>query len=556
MDPGGRRAPHPADAAPPSGAGGLVEVELGDGFGVDRVEGGRLVEVVGGCGVLHRDDGIGVQVKCRLRRSPGRGQSWWRGRQLKVAEDGAGRLGVGEEGEDAHIGSALGAAEGEGLVNAGQELSPAGAGGGAGEGECGAVPSGVLVSVGRSLRVGSFDGLYVQPLASEGDDAGTEPCVGGEDAVVAVAVDPGRRDQPGEGVEELKGREGEEGTPVRGGTGWLVEHAADAGVIGPPSRPALDAQPVEGEGRSGAVAEEPLATSAIGGADADGSVEAEAAGALPGEHVVHGVRLEEAAAVEEAEDAALDDGCECGGVSGGEVGRLVEAHLAVLGLSEHAVEDHHVEVEVGVEGRAEAVEEGDRPDLRVRPGAGAAVAEAGADGAEQDPEYGAGESGVVVEEGADPLGDGEDPLADRERREDVVVQVRGDFHHPAGVAGGADAAALAREGDQALGGAVVTPDAGEAVSQDPAPEVGPEVVFDPARHAVAPGVGLGGPGEERLEVVLHDGVEGRGRRSAAAVDGGGAGGRGRVRRPVRRRARRGPGPAAGCGGAHAADGSA
>jgi phage repressor protein C with HTH and peptisase S24 domain len=36
-------------------------------------------------------------------------------------------------------------------------------------------------------------------------------------------------------------------------------------------------------------------------------------------------------------------------------------------------------------------------------------------------------AGVVVEEGADPLGDGEDPLADRERRQDVVVQVRGDL---------------------------------------------------------------------------------------------------------------------------------
>jgi hypothetical protein len=42
--------------------------------------------------------------------------------------------------------------------------------------------------------------------------------------------------------------------------------------------------------------------------------------------------------------------------------------------------------------------------------------QAGADGAEQDPEHGAGEGGVVMEEGADSFRDGEHPLADRERR--------------------------------------------------------------------------------------------------------------------------------------------
>ncbi len=122
-----------------------------------------------------------------------------------------------------------------------------------------------------------------------------------------------------------------------------------------------------------------------------------------------------------------------------------------------------------------------------------------------DPEHGAGEGGVVMEEGADPLGDGEHPLTDRQRRQDVVGKMNGDLNHPAGVAGGADTSALAREGYQALGGAVVAADAGEAVGQDAAAEVGSEVVLDPARHALAPGIGLGGTGQERLEVVLDDG---------------------------------------------------
>jgi hypothetical protein len=118
-----------------------------------------------------RDDGIGVEVECRLRRSPGRWESGWGVGKLQVAENGAGGLGVGEESEDAHVGAALGAAEGEDLIDAGQELGPAGAGGG-GAREGG---GGVAVSVGRSLLVGGIGGLYVQPLASEGDHVGTEP---------------------------------------------------------------------------------------------------------------------------------------------------------------------------------------------------------------------------------------------------------------------------------------------------------------------------------------------------------------------------------------------
>jgi hypothetical protein len=95
-------------------------------------------------------------------------------------------------------------------------------------------------------------------------------------------------------------------------------------------------------------------------------------------------------------------------------------------------------------------------------------ARGGPDSAEQDPEHGAGENRVVVEEGADPLGDGEHPLAVRRPRQDLVVQVGGDLDHPPGVAGRADAAALAGEGHEALGGAVVTTDAGEAVGEDAA----------------------------------------------------------------------------------------
>jgi hypothetical protein len=137
--------------------------------------------------------------------------------------------------------------------------------------------------------------------------------------------------------------------------------------------------------------------------------------------------------------------------------------------------------------------------------------------------------------------DGEHPLADRQRWQDVVIEMSGDLHHAAGVARRADAATFAGEGHEALGGAVVAPDAGEAVGEDAAAEVGPEVLLDPARHALAPWLCLGGLGQEGLEVVLDDGVEGCGRRPAAAVNGGEAGGRGRISVVADPTARRGPG---------------
>jgi hypothetical protein len=58
------------------------------------------------------------------------------------------------------------------------------------------------------------------------------------------------------------------------------------------------------------------------------------------------------------------------------------------------------------------------------------------------------------------------------------------------------------------------------VGEDAAAEVGAEVLLDPLRDAGANGVGSGGVGEEGLEVVLDERVEGRGGGITAAVDGG------------------------------------
>ncbi len=63
----------------------------------------------------------------------------------------------------------------------------------------------------------------------------------------------------------------------------------------------------------------------------------------------------------------------------------------------------------------------------------------------------------------------------------VVGEVCGDLAHAASVAGGADAPAFARERDQPFVVAVLTPGPREAMGQNAALEVAPEVALDPFR---------------------------------------------------------------------------
>jgi hypothetical protein len=153
-----------------------------------------------------------------------------------MSEDGAYGRGVGEESGDAHVRAALGTAEGEGFVNACEELGPAGTSGGTGE-----TVGGIGVAGGCETAA-ALGGLDVQ-VASEGDDVGRESGVGGQDSVVAVAVDPGWRDKAGEGVQKFERREGEVGAAVGGGPGRLVEHPAKGGVLSPSCRLAFDRCP-------------------------------------------------------------------------------------------------------------------------------------------------------------------------------------------------------------------------------------------------------------------------------------------------------------------------
>ena len=111
--------------------------------------------------------------------------------------------------------------------------------------------------------------------------------------MIAVTVDAWRMDEGGESFEELEGREREGRGTVRCGTGKPIDDALAPGCSAPGSH-----EPIEGEGRACAVAQESFEPSTVTGPDVDRGIDAEPAGGLPGEHVVGDVTFEQAVAVE------------------------------------------------------------------------------------------------------------------------------------------------------------------------------------------------------------------------------------------------------------------
>ncbi len=95
----------------------------------------------------------------------------------------------------------------------------------------------------------------------------------------------------------------------------------------------------------------------------------------------------------------------------------------------------------------------------------------GLDQAQEDLGKAVDHGGVVLERPAATFGDGQDPLAEGDARQDVVDQVGGRLDHAAGAATGAQIADLAGEGDQVLVLAGGAADPGKAVSQDAAAQL-------------------------------------------------------------------------------------
>lgn len=112
---------------------------------------------------------------------------------------------------------------------------------------------------------------------------------------VAVAVDPRRRDESGEAIEQLQRRLQQRAARARARFGALVEQ-----VLG-----IEFAQPDQGERWPGAVAQQPLALGAISGSDAHGSLEGEAAAVVPMRHCLRVVGREQTAAHEQPQQPPL-----------------------------------------------------------------------------------------------------------------------------------------------------------------------------------------------------------------------------------------------------------
>src|SRR5438093_1606241 len=108
-------------------------------------------------------------------------------------------------------------------------------------------------------------------------------------------------------------------------------------------------------------------------------------------------------------------------------------------------------------------------------------------GADGDAEDRAAELVVPGEEVAQAVGQAEHPLAHRDVREDTIDQVCRLLRHAAAATTRTEAASFAREGHEALVGAVVAPHAREAPREHTARQELPELALDETGKAPAVG---------------------------------------------------------------------
>ncbi len=145
-----------------------------------------------------------------------------------------------------------------------------------------------------------------------------------------------------------------------------------------------------------------------------------------------------------------------------------------------------MEVEVQVERAPEALHEVHRSTAAIDdPSVSRSAAEPSEERPQEDPAYETTQGGVIGEQEADPVREGEHPLAHADRGQDAIGQVRGRLGHAPAAAGGTEAAALAGEGHQGVLATARAVNAGEAVGQHAAFEEAQELALDEARKGGA-----------------------------------------------------------------------
>jgi len=177
---------------------------------------------------------------------------------------------------------------------------------------------------------------------SDGDHGGSQARVGGEDPVVAMAMDAGRWYEPGQSLEQFEGSETKHLAAVHIGLGEPVDQAGLR--RGERLESGGGVKPLQSERPPGAVANEPLETRSVLALDANGAIHRKAAGPAPGAHVRRRGGIQEPAPDEPPQNAEL---CRAGQrlrVSILESGGFVEPDTALDVAGDHTVESEDVEV--------------------------------------------------------------------------------------------------------------------------------------------------------------------------------------------------------------------
>ena len=199
---------------------------------------------------------------------------------------------------------------------------------------------------------------------------------------------------------------------------------------------------LEGERGPGTIPNEAFETSTVQGLDADAGVEAEAAAVIPAEHVFGLVGCQEAVATEVPQHPFSDGVLEAVQELGCETSGLVEADASGLGLGvlvrigplKDAIHNAKMEMKVGIERRAEAVQKARDPERCGGRSRGRCLSQGGLEGPEKDVQHRGGGPGPVVEVGSQTLGEGEHKLSHRYLWEDMVHHMGGGLGHVAGPA--------------------------------------------------------------------------------------------------------------------------
>ena len=125
-----------------------------------------------------------------------------------------------------------------------------------------------------------------------------------------------------------------------------------------------------------------------------------------------------------------------------------------------------MKMQVRVKRRAEAVDEHHGAEAGGGAAAGTVFAQAALDHAQQDAHDHALQRRIFVQEVAQPLGYGQHPLPQRQRRQYVIEEMRRGRHHAPGVARRAFRPALAGESHQEVAPALFAEAPGKAMGKD------------------------------------------------------------------------------------------